>query len=613
MVHKKPTPTRIDQHWSASKTFVFIQTLSISRSTSSLSLTNGLNHKIMCISQQLRTPRPQRHQQDKPSAVLSDSQVDVISENKENLKQEQLQQESRKRSNHPHPRHRDHHHHHHHHHPHLIVQHNYHDRSQDVPPPSSPTFHTLVAAPDVAGAAALRDWSMRSSATTAFPLKLYEMLHQVERDGFSHIVSWQPHGRCFSIHQANEFKESLLPRYFPKLTKVTSFQRQLNLYGFQRITQGLDKGSYYHECFLRGKAFLAYEIARIKVKGTGVRGKSNPDQEPDFWSMEWVDGEFSPANNDEGAAHITPPSAPSSTITPKPSSNKPKASRSKTCGSATTKTTKSKKQDSPKTRVVPPSALPTSSSSLSDDTLSVVSDQSSDQDFTPPSPNDSSLGLQQQRKEKDMEEEEVLVLPTTPSASNLLSGGHRGIPSQSSSSSSSSSWWFSPKDVVLTEWGMPFHALDALPEDIGPATSTRSRVPSTTAEPKPEHPLSCSYLTNMIESVSEMDDRAYMDQVLSLMVQEISVAPLPTPSASCTRLSLEEDEDEPPLPPPPRVRSNTCISQTMSRCPSSSTMDGFDDHSMGIVGTEDQEDDQDLMDLLDTMANTTSASAASSS
>jgi hypothetical protein len=33
---------------------------------------------------------------------------------------------------------------------------------------------------------------------------------------------------------------------------------------------------------------LAHSIQRIKVKGTGVRARSNPDQEPDFWSMPWV-------------------------------------------------------------------------------------------------------------------------------------------------------------------------------------------------------------------------------------------------------------------------------------------------------------------------------------
>lgn len=62
----------------------------------------------------------------------------------------------------------------------------------------------------------------------------------------------------------------------------------MNLYGFQRLTRGQDRGGYYHELFLRNKVFLAHNIQRCKVKGTKVRARSNPEQEPDFWSMSWV-------------------------------------------------------------------------------------------------------------------------------------------------------------------------------------------------------------------------------------------------------------------------------------------------------------------------------------
>lgn len=119
-----------------------------------------------------------------------------------------------------------------------------------------------------------------------FPYRLYEMLQLVERDGLDHIISWQPHGRCFAVHNPEEFA-AILPRYF-KLSKIASFQRQLNLYGFQRLTLGLDRGGYYNECFLRGKEFLLNSIQRVKVKGTGVRGKSNPQDEPDLYSLAWL-------------------------------------------------------------------------------------------------------------------------------------------------------------------------------------------------------------------------------------------------------------------------------------------------------------------------------------
>lgn len=78
---------------------------------------------------------------------------------------------------------------------------------------------------------------------------------------------------------------------------MTSFQRQLNLYGFARITRGNDAGGYYHELFLRGKPFLCKRMARTKVKGTRFKAASSPDQEPDFYSMAPV--VVSPSASDE--------------------------------------------------------------------------------------------------------------------------------------------------------------------------------------------------------------------------------------------------------------------------------------------------------------------------
>lgn len=156
------------------------------------------------------------------------------------------------------------------------VVHTYRDYSQEVETKFEASRHmsdTITA--DTASKGGCR-------AEENFPIKLHYMLLELQRDGLDHIVSWQPHGRCFVVHKQKEFVEHILPFWF-RQSKFPSFQRQLNLYGFKRLTAGRDKGGYYHELFLRGKRFLAHRIQRIKIKGTGARKPSSPDTEPNFY------------------------------------------------------------------------------------------------------------------------------------------------------------------------------------------------------------------------------------------------------------------------------------------------------------------------------------------
>jgi hypothetical protein len=82
----------------------------------------------------------------------------------------------------------------------------------------------------------------RGGVATPFPIKLHIMLSRAKTEEFDHIVSWQPHGRCFKVHEPKKFITSITPRWF-KQSKLTSFQRQLNLYGFYRLTTGPDRGA----------------------------------------------------------------------------------------------------------------------------------------------------------------------------------------------------------------------------------------------------------------------------------------------------------------------------------------------------------------------------------
>jgi hypothetical protein len=49
-----------------------------------------------------------------------------------------------------------------------------------------------------------------AAAGFAFPGRLHRMLRVVEAEGLSHIVSWQPHGRCFVVHKPIEFVRDIL-------------------------------------------------------------------------------------------------------------------------------------------------------------------------------------------------------------------------------------------------------------------------------------------------------------------------------------------------------------------------------------------------------------------
>lgn len=164
-----------------------------------------------------------------------------------------------------------------------FVVHHYHDHSQDVESDDSGSDHVHADS----SSEEENHHRRRGGVSVAFPVKLHEVLEQVEADGFAHIISWQIHGRAFMIHNAKEFVDYIMPRYF-RQTKLTSFQRQLNLYGFNRITRGQDSGAYYSEYFLRWRVFLCKHMIRTKVKGTRFKAASNPENEPHFYSMPFV-------------------------------------------------------------------------------------------------------------------------------------------------------------------------------------------------------------------------------------------------------------------------------------------------------------------------------------
>jgi len=118
--------------------------------------------------------------------------------------------------------------------------------------------------------------SRRSRATDSFPKKLHLVLSCKE---YYSIITWLPHGRSFIVRDPEALTEKVFPEFF-KLKKYNSFIRQLSLWGFKRMTKGMNAKSYYHPLFLRGKSALVSRMTLTLIKGTGTKLKSNPDAEP---------------------------------------------------------------------------------------------------------------------------------------------------------------------------------------------------------------------------------------------------------------------------------------------------------------------------------------------
>ena len=125
----------------------------------------------------------------------------------------------------------------------LYVQHNYTDRAtqlididtkEDLDTVDTPTGSTLLGQ-CTAASNNNKNKNNRKKNKRCFPVLLHDALDNIDKDGQGDIIGWQPHGRCFLIRWVQLFEEVIMPKYFNQ-AKLSSFQRQLNLYGFKRIT-----------------------------------------------------------------------------------------------------------------------------------------------------------------------------------------------------------------------------------------------------------------------------------------------------------------------------------------------------------------------------------------
>ncbi|KAM6426929.1 heat shock factor protein 3-like isoform 1-T1 [Liasis olivaceus] len=109
-----------------------------------------------------------------------------------------------------------------------------------------------------------------ASSVPGFLAKLWAL---VEDPGSDDVISWSRNGQNFCILDEQRFAKELLPKYF-KHNNLSSFIRQLNIYGFRKVI-ALENGmitsdknpaiEFQHPFFKRGKADL---LANIKRKST---------------------------------------------------------------------------------------------------------------------------------------------------------------------------------------------------------------------------------------------------------------------------------------------------------------------------------------------------------
>jgi len=109
--------------------------------------------------------------------------------------------------------------------------------------------------------------------------KLHRMLTEVEACGKAHIISFVDEGRAFGIHKPNQFFKEIVPLYF-RQSRLSSFKRQLNLYGFELISNGPFRGAYFHDLFQRDRPAMCRRMRRVAVK-VAAKKQQEEDEGPE--------------------------------------------------------------------------------------------------------------------------------------------------------------------------------------------------------------------------------------------------------------------------------------------------------------------------------------------
>lgn len=131
---------------------------------------------------------------------------------------------------------------------------------------------------------------MRGGVIEPFPEKLHRLLCEVEAAGRSDVISFVANGRAFAIHKPDKFFKEIVPLYF-RQSRLSSFKRQLNLYGFELINTGPARGGYYHELFVKDRPELCRRMRRVAVKVNPKDGSESKEGTSDKIKQEHSESE----------------------------------------------------------------------------------------------------------------------------------------------------------------------------------------------------------------------------------------------------------------------------------------------------------------------------------
>ncbi|TMW50483.1 hypothetical protein DOY81_004479, partial [Sarcophaga bullata] len=117
----------------------------------------------------------------------------------------------------------------------------------------------------------MHTFSETGAGVPAFLAKLWRLVEDPETNN---LICWSKDGRSFIIQNQAQFARELLPLNY-KHNNMASFIRQLNMYGFHKITSiDNDEMEFTHPCFKRNCPYLLEHIKRKIASTKSVDEKS---------------------------------------------------------------------------------------------------------------------------------------------------------------------------------------------------------------------------------------------------------------------------------------------------------------------------------------------------